>query len=162
MLPHWSCPLKVTSHSDRSCRSRHHRAVPKLRRPVEVQVKYLSPKVSSMSADSCWPIIIIPESLQKNCREHGTTDPAREGKTADYTSDWGASLVVQWLRIHLAMQGTQVRSLVLEDPRYQGATKPVCHNYWAHAPEPGRHTYWSLHVLHNKRSQHNEKPTHCN
>ena len=28
----------------------------------------------------------------------------------------GASLVVQWLRICLAMQGTLVQSLVLEDP----------------------------------------------
>ena len=28
----------------------------------------------------------------------------------------GASLVAQWLRIHLLMQGTQVRALVREDP----------------------------------------------
>ena len=28
-----------------------------------------------------------------------------------------ASLVVQWLRIHLLMQGTQIRSLVQEDPQ---------------------------------------------
>ena len=27
----------------------------------------------------------------------------------------GTSLVVRWLRIHLSMQGTQVRSLVQED-----------------------------------------------
>ena len=39
------------------------------------------------------------------------------------------SLVAQWLRIHLSMQGTQVRALVLEDPTCCGATKPVCHNY---------------------------------
>ena len=30
-----------------------------------------------------------------------------------------ASLVVQWLRIHLPMQGTQVQSLVREDPAGQ-------------------------------------------
>ena len=41
----------------------------------------------------------------------------------------GTSLVAQWLRIHLPMQGTWVRALVWEDPRYCGATKPVCHNY---------------------------------
>ena len=41
----------------------------------------------------------------------------------------GNSLVVQWLRIHLPMQGTQVRSLVQEDPTCRGATKPVHHNY---------------------------------
>ena len=39
------------------------------------------------------------------------------------------SLVVQWLRIRLPMQGTQVRALVQEDPTCHRATKPVCHNY---------------------------------
>ena len=38
-------------------------------------------------------------------------------------------LVVQWLRIHLPMQGTQVLALVREDPTCHGAAKPVCHNY---------------------------------
>ena len=41
----------------------------------------------------------------------------------------GASLVAQWLRIRLPMQGTQVRALVREDPTCCGVTKPVCHNY---------------------------------
>ena len=36
----------------------------------------------------------------------------------------GVSLVVQWLRIHFAMQGTPVWSLVGEDPTCHGATKP--------------------------------------
>ena len=40
-----------------------------------------------------------------------------------------ASLVAQWLRIRLPMQGTQVRALVWEDPTCHGATKPVRHNY---------------------------------
>ena len=40
-----------------------------------------------------------------------------------------ASLVVQWLRIHLPMQGTWVRALVQEDPTCHGATKPMRHNY---------------------------------
>ena len=43
----------------------------------------------------------------------------------------GASLVVQWLRVFLPMQGTWVRALVWEDPTCHGATKPVSHNYWA-------------------------------
>ena len=42
-----------------------------------------------------------------------------------------ASLVAQWLRICLPMQGTRVRALVWEDPTCRGATKPMCHNYWA-------------------------------
>ena len=39
------------------------------------------------------------------------------------------SLVAQWLRIRLPVQGTWVRSLVLEDLTCCGATKPVRHNY---------------------------------
>ena len=41
----------------------------------------------------------------------------------------GTSLVAQWLRIHLPMQGTQVRALVLEDSTCRRATKPMCRNY---------------------------------
>ena len=41
----------------------------------------------------------------------------------------GTSLVVQWLRIRLPIQGTRVQSLVQEDPTCRGATKPVHHNY---------------------------------
>ena len=39
------------------------------------------------------------------------------------------SLVAQWLRIRLPMQGTWVRALVWEDPTCHGATKLVHHNY---------------------------------
>ena len=102
----------------------------------------------------------------------------------------GTSLVAQWLRIHLPMQGTRVWSLVQEDPTCRGATEPVCHNYWACALEPASHNYWAhaprahmpqllsprsrAHtpqllkptclkpVLCNKRSHCNEKPTHRN
>ena len=56
----------------------------------------------------------------------------------------GTSLVVQWLRIHLPMQGTQVRSLAQEFFTCHRATKSMCHK-------------WSLctlvPVLCNKRSQ---------
>ena len=41
----------------------------------------------------------------------------------------GTSLVAQWLRIRLPMQGIRVRALVREDPTCHGATKPVHHNY---------------------------------
>ena len=83
-----------------------------------------------------------------------------------------ASLVVQWLRIRLPMQGTWVRAPVREDPTCRGATKPVHHNYWACTLEPASHNHWA-HVpqllkpvrlepmLHNKRSHCNEKPGHC-
>ena len=39
-----------------------------------------------------------------------------------------ASLVAQWMRICLPMQGTRVRALAWEDPTCRGATKPVSHN----------------------------------
>ena len=39
------------------------------------------------------------------------------------------SLVVQWLRICLPMQGTQVQSLTQEDLAYHGATKPLLCSY---------------------------------
>ena len=86
--------------------------------------------------------------------------------------DVGVSLVAQWLRIHLPMQGTRVRALVQEDPTCRGATKPVHHNYWACALEPVSHNYWARvsllkpaclePVLHNKRSHCIEKPVHRN
>ena len=39
-----------------------------------------------------------------------------------------ASLVVQWLRACLPMQGTRVRALVWEDPTCRGAAGPVSPN----------------------------------
>ena len=86
---------------------------------------------------------------------------------------FGASLVVQWLRIRLPMQGTQVRAVVPKDPTCHGATKPMRHNYWACSLEPASHNYWTHvpqllklaclePVLCNKRSHRNEKPAHLN
>ena len=83
-----------------------------------------------------------------------------------------ASLVAQWLRIHLPIQGTRVQALAGEDPTCRGATKPVRHNYWACALEPTSHNYWAHvpqllkpvrlePVLRNKRSHHN-KSAHYN
>ena len=96
-----------------------------------------------------------------------------------WSSSWfkkresGTSLVAQWLRIRLPMQGTQVQALVQEDATCRGATKPVRHNYWACALEPKSHSYWAHvaqllkparlePVLHNKGRDGSEKPAHCN
>ena len=77
----------------------------------------------------------------------------------------GASLVL-WLRVHLAMQGSPVQSLVLKESTWLEATKPVCHNYWAHTLEPLSHSHWSLctpePVLCNRRSHCNGNTAHCN
>ena len=57
-----------------------------------------------------------------------------------YLSGWGTSLVVQWLRIRLAVQVTQVRSLIwklrshkaLEQLSPHATTmKPLCSGAWA-------------------------------
>ena len=58
-----------------------------------------------------------------------------------------ASLVAQWLRVCLPVQGTRVRALVWEDPAFGGATGPVSHNYWACAsgacaPQQERPRWW--------------------
>ena len=85
----------------------------------------------------------------------------------------GTSLVTQWLRILLPMQGTWVRALVWEDPTCRGATKPLGRNYWACALEHTSHNYWARvpqllkparlePMLCNKRSHRNEKPAHHN
>ena len=74
------------------------------------------------------------------------------------------SLVAQWIRLYLPMQGTQVWPPIWEDLLCHRAAKPVCRNYWACALEPGSRNYWSLHALepglHNRRSHCNEKPEH--
>ena len=86
---------------------------------------------------------------------------------------YGVSLVAQWLRIHLPMQGTRVRALVRKDPTCHRATKPERHNCWGCAVEFASQNYWAHvlqllksaqlePVLRDKRSHCNEKPTHHN
>ena len=89
------------------------------------------------------------KTVLRNCWEtfhvHGLED-----------SMCGTSLVAQWLRIRLPMQGTRVWALVQEDLTCRGATKPVRHNYWAHTPQVLKP------MIYNKRSHCNEKPVHHN
>ena len=42
------------------------------------------------------------------------------------------------------MQGTQLWSLVQEDPAYCGSAKPVHHNYWA--PKLEKPLQWEMHT----------------
>ena len=51
--------------------------------------------------------------------------------TKHLKKNYWASLMAQWLRICLPMQGTRVPALVWEDPTCHGPTGPVSHNYWA-------------------------------
>ena len=67
-----------------------------------------------------------------------------------------ASLVVQWLRIHLPMQGTRVQALVRQGPTCHKATKPVSRNCWACTLEPVSHDYWAR--VPRARAPQQEKP----
>ena len=106
-------------------------------------------------------------------KEHRFPSRSTKQRTVLKKETTGTSLVAQWFRIRLPMQGTWVRALVREDPTCRGATKPVSHSYWACALEPASHNYWACmpqlqepvcleSVLCNKRSHRNEKPAHCN
>ena len=52
----------------------------------------------------------------------GTTTDCKQPKCSSIGHRLGASLVAQWLRIRLPMQGTRGRALVREDPTCRGAT----------------------------------------
>ena len=54
-----------------------------------------------------------------------------------------ASLAVQWVRIHLPMQGTQVWPLAGEESTSCRATKATCHNHRVRALGPASHNYWA-------------------
>ena len=78
-------------------------------------------------------------------QEATETSPSLGGKKrqegwrtqATIYQNWRArtSLVVQWLRIHVPMQGTCVWSLVWEDLTCHSATMPLNQNYRACAPQ---------------------------
>ena len=82
------------------------------------------------------------------------------------------SLVAQWQRIDLPIQETQVQSCSGRIPRAVehlsscATTIELGLESWGTATTEPIYHYWSLHalepVLHNKRSQRNEKPSHHN
>ena len=111
----------------------------------------------------------FPGSSRELCCPH----PGKQRATLAFADHqklqpW-ASLVVQWLRICLPMQGTRVRALVWEDPMCRGATRPMSHNYWACAsgacaPQQERPAHrdeeWSPRpATREKPSHRNEDPT---
>ena len=78
------------------------------------------------------------------------------------------SLVVQWLRIHLPMQGAWVQSLLLEDSTCCRSTKPAhsgaCARQWEKPPQWEAHTpTWEQPLLTTARkSPHTEMKTQRN
>ena len=89
---------------------------------------------------------------------HGVTKSwTRLSNWTELNWKYRTSLVVQWLRIYLALQGTLVQTLVWEHPTCHGATKPVRHNYGVLISQLLKPMRLEP-MLHNKRSHHNEKP----
>ncbi|KAJ8782925.1 hypothetical protein J1605_009533 [Eschrichtius robustus] len=97
---------------------------------------------SSSSRAPLTPAFFSEEGLVHHPHERGGQSPAPQPISAPRSSPVSpsallhpevnpsrASLVAQWLGIHLPMQGTRVRALVWEDPTCRGATGPVRHNY---------------------------------
>ena len=72
--------------------------------------------------------LVQNKKLFKKLKIHLYPDPLSPTTTTTKSS---TSLVAQWLRVCLPMQGTRVRALVWEDPTCCGAIRPVSHNYWA-------------------------------
>ena len=69
-----------------------------------------------------WQMVTLPPS------PHALLEP---GNYLFKAWNLGASLVAEWIRIHLPMQWTQLWSLVWEDSTYCKATMPVSHSYWS-------------------------------
>ena len=81
------------------------------------------------------------------------------------TQSWGFS-GGSVVRIRLPLYVTQVQSLVQKDSTCRGATKPIGHIDWPHAPESVSCSLWSPNSLEpmllNTRSHHSEKLAHHN
>ena len=71
---------------------------------------------------------ILPQLTQQEIDNLKIPITIKEIESISLKLPKGASLVAQWLRICLLMQGTRVRALVWEDPTCHGAAGPVSHN----------------------------------
>ena len=71
----------------------------------------------------------IPRNSLQKKEEPDPLQDRSVGPYQRFKKTFRASLVAQWLRIRLPMQGTQVQALVREDPTCRGVTKLASHNY---------------------------------
>ena len=71
--------------------------------------------------DPAWPVKVLKSRLVDSVATNAF-------KSCSLNVTVRTSLVVQWLRIHLPMQGTWVQSLVWEDPTCLRVTKPAYHS----------------------------------
>ena len=108
-----------------------------------------------------WPGIEpgTPALWVRNLGRWATREALQYILTINYNG--GLPCLVQWLRIHLPMQGTRVPSLVQKDSVCDRVTRPVILYSGAGSAEPTRHNCWRLSALEpllHKRSHHSQKP----
>ena len=96
--------------------------------------------LQSFPASGSFPVSKSNDSKWRNKR-HFKKDQQKKKKRPTETSR-----VVQWLRIHLSTQRTEVQYLAWEDPRCHGAAKPMHHNYWACTLQREKTPQWKLHT----------------
>ena len=126
-----------------------------------VQERDWAPETERRYEDTTYQEGWIQLSLYEESQQYDFVSPTWLSlRNVERDGCW-ASLVAQWLRIHLPMQGAWVQALVLEDPTCRRATKPVRHNYWDRMPQLLKPACLEP-MLHNKRSHCNEKPVHLN
>ena len=77
--------------------------------------------------------------------------------SSKFKTEIRTSLVVQWLRIRLPMQETQVQSLAWEFSTRLRAAKPVHHDGWAHLPQLLKPARPRAHAL---QQEHSDKPAY--
>ena len=95
------------------------------------------PWAPPLRATATCPVPVSPAlstSPGHRCYHRSWKNNSLKGKKEDNPHhlrkpSYGTSLVAQWLRTHLPMQGMWVPALVPEDPTCRGATKPMHHNY---------------------------------
>ena len=89
---------------------------------IHILIKSISSFLSSKM------VHVFCADFQEILNFKGIYDPYFSRRINQKFYPW-ASLVAQWLRVCLPVQGTRVRALVWEDPTCHGATGPVSHNY---------------------------------
>ena len=118
---------------------------------------------SNWQTQNCNPDLCHSKSKQGSEGAGGRgTHVKNNSGDPDSSKLFRTSLVVQWLRIHLPMQGTRVWALIREDPTCRGATKPVHHNFWsslprARAPQQEKPLQWEA-----RAPQQRVAPAHRN
>ena len=104
------------------------REVPSLSGPLKKNFAYTYFKGTAWKLNRWFPFPQLSYMVRENSKGGWKMYSLAVEPGLNKNSITRTSLVVQWLRIHLPMQGTWVWALVWEDPTCCGATKPMRHN----------------------------------